>query len=71
MPEEKGESIMKSDGEASILVVKEAVMKYHGGNSYPKCPQKGKTRKRVDGRGRQHNTRVHMHLYIPDRGGSR
>ena len=31
---------MKSDGEASILAVKEAVMKYHGGKMMPEMPAK-------------------------------
>ena len=35
--------IMKSDGEASILAVKEAVMKYHGGKMMPEMLAKGET----------------------------
>lgn len=36
-----GELIMKSDGERSLLVVKEGVMKYHGGIMIPEVPAKG------------------------------
>ena len=36
----EGELIMKSDGEPSILTLKEAVMKYHGGMMIPEVPAK-------------------------------
>ena len=34
------ELIMKSDGEPALKVVKEAVMKFHGGTMIPECPAK-------------------------------
>ena len=40
-PEGIGELIIQSDGERSLLVVKEGVMKYHGGIMIPEVPAKG------------------------------
>ena len=36
-----GEIILKSDGEPTMLAVRSAVMKYHGGIVIPESPSKG------------------------------
>jgi len=51
--------ILKSDGEASIVAVREALGRYHGRRIIPEAPAKGEKVQQSGGRGRQEGEGVH------------